>query len=256
MNDSENNEVTSQYTEQVKSKRPRLILVLFLMILFFSGIAVLSDEWMSNRKIKRIAIYGNEMCSKYEIISLIKDSVLKRKVMNVDYTTLTKLVKANDKVRDVRFSSLFNGEFQVFLTERVPLAIHIDNFGNISYCDETGSLFTYKLTDEYHDLPVIRGVPESIYLVRTANLLNSIKNNANEYLEIISEIMPGRGSNTYEIISSDFGYKLVVDDIAGINEQLAKYFTFLSSSLCANEKIKIDYLDLRWEKRLVIGKAA
>ncbi len=244
----------NNFKESDKS-RLRMILLLFVLFIGFWGLSFISDKWLDNRIIKRIAIYGNNMAQKEDILPLISDSIINKQIKNINSSEIIKIVKTNDFVFDVNVNALFNGEFQIFISERKPIAITIDNDGIIKYTDNSGFVFPYYHNDEYIDLPLVRGNENTNEFEATVKLLNKIINEGTEYSDIISEIFPGRGKNTYEIISSDYAYHLVLDDKSSLSEQLSKYYTFMGSSLCGNDLAKIDYIDLRWEKRIVIGKS-
>ena len=256
MTDAENMNEIDEPLGQVKSSRPWLILSLLLVVIAITVLSVISDEWRDNRSIKTVRVFGCSMLSKNVIADLVRDSVKYLQIKDIDISNLVKIVKQNSFVADVRFNPLFNGEFQVFITERVPVAVTVDMDGGLVFSDSYGSVFPFISDTVTFDYPVIRGVIGTERFISTAYLLNRILNENPEYSSIISEIMPGRGKETFDIITSDYGYRIIIDSKSDLGEQLAKYYTFLSSSICGNEKIKIEYIDLRWEKRLVIGKLA
>lgn len=254
MIDAENmNEENAQVSLE-KSSRPWIILSLLISLILIGLLSLISDSWRDNRSIEYVKVYGCNLASVDEISDLIYDSVAHKYIKDIDISEISSIIKSNSFVEEVRLNPLFNGEFQVFITERKPIAITVNSNNELVYVDRNGFAFPYVNKPDIYDYPVIRGFIGTESFVHAAILLNRIITECPEHLEIISEIMPGRGHNTYEIISSDFAYRIIIDGRTNIAEQLSKYYTFLASSICANDKIKIDYLDLRWEKRLVIGK--
>lgn len=254
--DAENMNETENVSVKVPNKRPWLILGLFLTIVFITILAFISDSWRDHRSISDVKIYGSKMASSDSIAQSVYDSVKGKYIKDINLAQIDSIVRTNTFVSEVRLNPLFNGEFQIFINERTPLALTVDISGNLSFADARGYTFPFVQDSTLQSYPIIRGMKGTESFRNTAVLLNRIKSEAPEYYDIISEIMPGRGYNTYEIISSDYGYRIIIDSESSLSEQLNKYFVFLGSSICANDKINIDYLDLRWEKRLVIGKLA
>jgi cell division septal protein FtsQ len=248
MNEIEVKSGRSEYT------RAWLVLSLIFIVTLITLLSIVSDSWRDNRRISKVKVFGCNMSSAEEIEALVLDSVKNLQIMEINNNKIIKLIKKNNFISEVRTNPLFNGEYQIFITERFPIAVSIDSDGNPVFCDGFGETFPYIRDSNAFDFPVIRGLDGTERFTNTARFLNRVVSNFPEYSTIISEIMPGRGINTYEIITSDYGYRLIIDSKSAINDQLKKYYTFLGSGICANEKIKIDYIDLRWEKRLVIGK--
>lgn len=256
MTDFENMNEEFVVSSQRSNKRPWLFLLLLVMIAAITTLSIISDSWLNNQRIKKIKIFGCRMVSEDELTAVLKDSVKNTKIMNVSYSEIAKLVKQNNIIEEVNFNALFNGELHVFVTERIPIAVAINITGDQILVDSNGVVFNYFTDQNHFDYPVIRGSFNSESFRGAAKLLNKILQTEQSYYHFISEIMPGRGIKTYEIITSDYGYRLIVDSDSDIKEQLPKYNMFLTSSICANESYKVDYIDLRWEKRLVIGRAA
>ena len=129
MTDAENMNEIDEPLGQVKSSRPWLILSLLLVVIAITVLSVISDEWRDNRSIKTVRVFGCSMLSKNVIADLVRDSVKYLQIKDIDISNLVKIVKQNNFVADVRFNPLFNGEFQVFITERVPVAVTVDMDG-------------------------------------------------------------------------------------------------------------------------------
>jgi cell division septal protein FtsQ len=256
MINAENMNETEVPLSQGKSSRPWLILSLLIMIVAITVLSLISDSWRDNRSISYVRVYGTVMSNSDDIADLVKDSVEGKYIKSIDISEILNIIRSNRFVADVRVNPLFNGEFQIFVTERVPIALSVNSENKLVFIDSKGYVFPFVQDSTIFDYPVVRGIIGTASFVTTAYVLNKIMIDCPEYLQIVSEIMPGRGHNTYEIISSDYGYRIIIDGQTNLAEQLKKYYVFLSSSICANDKIKIDYLDLRWEKRLVIGKLA
>ncbi|MBX3044300.1 MAG: hypothetical protein KIT33_11630 [Candidatus Kapabacteria bacterium] len=254
MTDAENMNELDEPVSQKRNKRPWLILSLLIVILAITALSLISDSWRDNRSIDYIRVYGNSMVNSSDLNDTLESIITGKYIKDIDIAGITEIIMQNSFVDEVRINPLFNGEFQIFITERKPIAITINQDGELQFVDASGFVFPYSEKFPDNDFPVIRGISGNDRFIQVASLLNRIINESSEYLGIISEIMPGRGHNTFDIISSDYAYRLIIDSRTNLNEQLKKYYTFLGSSICGNEKIKIDYLDLRWEKRLVIGK--
>lgn len=254
MIDAENMNDLEESPSPLNRTRPWLILGLLFTVIAITVLSVISDSWRDNRSIDEVKVYGSLMSSNDEIINSVKDSVVGKYIKDINLASVKAVVSENKFISEVRLNPLFNGEFQIFVTERQPLAIIIDSNGDLKFADEKGFTFPFIQDSSKTDYPVIKGTEGSKNFVKTALLLKKIYNEAPEYSGIVSEIMPGRGYDTFEIISSDYGYRIIIDSKSNLSEQLHKYYVFLSSSICANDKVKIDYLDLRWERRLVIGK--
>lgn len=256
MKNAENMNEIEEPLSQGKSSRPWIILSLLIMIVAITVLSLISDSWRDNRSIGYVRVYGTIMSSSKEIADLVKDSVKGKYIKDIELSEILKIIRKNRFVADVRVNPLFNGEFQIFVTERVPIAVSVNSVNELVFIDASGYAFPFVQDSTIIDYPVVRGIIGTENFVTAAYVLNKIMIDCPEYLQIVSEIMPGRGHNTFEIISSDYGYRIIIDGQTNLAEQLKKYYVFLSSSICANDKVKIDYLDLRWEKRLVIGKLA
>ncbi|MDX9791189.1 MAG: hypothetical protein WC313_02745 [Candidatus Kapaibacterium sp.] len=255
MTDTENvNEIKETVSKRSNSKRPWLIVLLFFALIGFVVLSVISDKWRENRSISAIKVYGSKMSSADNIIDSISNLVLKKYIKDINTNDLSDIIKRNVYVEDVRIVPLFNGECQIFISERIPVALSVNHGGSLIFADREGHVFPYQPDIASVDLPVLRGIVGSSSYSEASNLLSRIVDECPEYTGIISEIMPGRGHNTFEIITSDYGYRIIIDSNTSLSDQLSKYYIFLGSSICGNEKINIDYLDLRWEKRLVVGK--
>lgn len=254
MSDAENMNDIEESPSPVNRTRPWMILGLLFTVVLISLLSIISDSWRDNRSIDEVKVYGSLLSSNQDLVNSVEDSVIGKYIKDINISAIKSIIKENRFVSEVRLNPLFNGEFQIFITERQPLALIVDLKGDLSFVDAKGFTFPFVQDSSKTDYPVIRGNEGSVSFIKTALLLKKIYDEAPEYSGIISEIMPGRGVNTFEIISSDYGYRIILDAKSNLSEQLNKYYTFLGSSLCANDKVKIDYLDLRWERRLVIGK--
>jgi len=128
-----NSEIIENNSENLRKEydksRLRMILLLFFLIVGFSLLSVIADSWMDNRTIKKVRVFGCSMSSKGDIAALVRDSVIHKRIMDVNTSEIIKRVKTNNFVSDARVNALFNGEFQVFVTERNPVGITIDNSG-------------------------------------------------------------------------------------------------------------------------------
>ena len=121
----------NNFKESDKS-RLRMILLLFVLFIGFWGLSFISDKWLDNRIIKRIAIYGNNMAQKEDILPLISDSIINKQIKNINSSEIIKIVKTNDFVFDVYADS----EKQQYVSLYNYSETHIDNIDKTYFsCD-------------------------------------------------------------------------------------------------------------------------
>lgn len=244
-----------KYKEK-KIKKRTLIIQLLLAITAVISLIFLAKELNSEKSIKVITVEGNnivpgELISE-EICRPIVDSAGK----NLKLENIRSAVNSNPFIKNSIVVRDGAEELNVVVQERRPIALICDSIGNLKYIDEEGVILPYAYVDKFPDLALLRGFDpalDSLALSDARKILNELMKAENELIyNSISEIVYNRDTKGFSMLSSGFSLKIIFGKPGNFEEKVEKLMSFWKSELKTLDVNKIEYIDLRWAKRLIL----
>lgn len=208
--------------------------------------------------IKNIVISGNEAVAKEDIIKLTGiesgQNIFKLNLVKVQYT-----IKENPLFEKVRVKKCLPDKVEVQVEERKPAAF-LNLKGDFYLVSENGIIFKKLSSVIYENLPIITNVDlKNIVLGSETNsyglnvglkIIKDIKSVQPELLACISEINAGDSGEI--IVYTNNGIKIKVDN----NTDKSKWLRVNKVISAANaEKISVGYVDMRYNKQIVLKPA-
>lgn len=230
------------------------------------GVAVvLSLVWITRSfvlvapyfNVNEVVVVGNNTIPKEDIIKStgvsFGQNVFKLNLIKVQYQ-----VKENPLFDKVHVKRCFPDKIEIHVEERKPSAL-LNIKGDLYLVSDDCVIFKKLSSVIYENLPIItnvnlRGVvlgsvADSFGLKTGLKILRDVKSVQPEFLNCISEINVG---NTQEIVVyTDNGTKLKVD---GKTDKGKWAYVSKAISAAGADKISIGYIDIRYNKQIVLGK--
>jgi cell division septal protein FtsQ len=246
-------------------RRRRVLLVFIFAFALVAGGAVLTlttYQYLTNPEsfqVRKIIIEGAEFAPQEEIADAVRQ-LTAGNVLLVDLKQVRSAVESHPWVAEATVRKVLPDTLQIGISERVPTACVILE-GEIYLTDDSGILID-KLRPEHPfiGLPVIGGIDslepdkrrERIALA--ASMLSDLKRRRSHWYERLSEIYPEPLRRTrlrFKDMDCDFLVDAETGELVG---SLGKYFDIEAS--IRKRYNKIDYIDLRFDRRLVVKAEA
>ncbi|HUX06793.1 MAG TPA: FtsQ-type POTRA domain-containing protein [Acidobacteriota bacterium] len=251
--------------ERSKARRKRRFLLVSALALILIGAAfgmtLAAYQFLTNPesfKVSEILIEGAEFASHAEIAETVRQ-LTAGNVLLVDLQQVRAAVEAHPWVREARVRKVLPDTLQITVDERHPTALVILQ-GEIFLTDGSGILIDrFRPEHPFIGLPLIGAVDglepeERTNRLRLAtDMLGDLKLRRPDWFEVLSEIYVAplkKMKLRLNSIDCDFFFDGGRGDLV---DSLEKYFSVEASIHRLYNKI--DYIDLRFDRRLVIKSA-
>ncbi len=251
--------------ERSKARRRRRYLLVFALALILIGAAVgmtlMTYQFLTSPdsfQVQNILVEGAEFASDEDIVETVQQFTAGN-VLLVNLQQVRAAVEEHPWVREARVRKVLPGTLQITISERLPTALVLLQ-GEIFLTDGSGILID-RLRPEHPfiGLPLIGAVeglkPEERKerLQLATAMLADLKTRRPVWYESLSEIYATPLSKMklrFTSVDCDFFFDGGRRDLV---ESLAKYFSVEAS--IHNLYNRIDYIDLRFDRRLVVKSA-
>jgi cell division septal protein FtsQ len=242
-------------------RRRRVLLLLFLAVALVgaaAGLTLAAYQFLTSPEsfqVRKIIVDGAEFASTDEISEAVR-KLTEGNVLLVDLKQVRTAVESHPWVKAAQVRKVLPDTLQISVVERIPTACVILE-GEIYLTDESGSLIDrLKPEHPFIGLPLIGGLdglePERRHerLALAVAMLSDLRQRKPAWFERLSEIYPEPLMHS-RLRLRDMDCLFLVDcsdeDLIG---QLEKYFSVEAS--IRKRYNKIDYIDLRFDRRLVV----
>lgn len=241
-----------------QNRKVRLYLFLSFSIMTFTVLIVCAYRWRSEKKVQSLAVEGNFFIPQGEI----KDS-LSESLLNSDevLSSVKSRVKENPFVQATYISHSQPEVLNIEIKEKRPVAITIDDYGTPGFIDNYGETLPYKNYEQLMNLPIVRGMynlsqVDSSALKGFLSILAEIEKRDKFLKDIISEIIYDKKGKTFSMLTDDMCKKVLFGDLSSIDLKILKLSSFIKSVYYEIDLTKIDYIDLRWGRSVVLKNVA
>jgi cell division septal protein FtsQ len=234
-------------------KKFGLISFVAVVILTFGILVFASGQKDKEVKITNIEIKNNTYLSNIEIIDLIKNDVINFKKDSINIIQIYAKINQNQYIESTNL--YYDDESLIVeVKERKPIAYIIQN-SESKFLSNDFKIIEYRKINNSLDLPILRlnGSKKIKDLSNLKSLFDFINDENVKFLKShISEIFYNTNNSEVEFvltensISVKLGY---VNDWQKNIKKLEDYWLTISM----NEKNRINNIDLRWEKRIIIS---
>lgn len=234
-------------------KKFGLISFVAVVILTFGILVFASGQKDKEVKITNIEIKNNTYLSNIEIIDLIKNDVINFKKDSINIIQIYAKINQNQYIESTNL--YYDDESLIVeVKERKPIAYIIQN-SESKFLSNDFKIIEYRKINNSLDLPILRlnGSKKIKDLSNLKSLFDFINDENVKFLKShISEIFYNTNNSEVEFvltensISVKLGY---ANDWQKNIKKLEDYWLTISM----NEKNRINNIDLRWEKRIIIS---
>jgi cell division protein FtsQ len=244
-----------------------------LTVIFIVLIVMLSIKWRSDSVINKITITGNYTISREEILSAarLKDSAFDSDEINIDL--IRNRISGHKEVKKAYVSLELPSDLKIEIIERRPVAI-LNGGSEILLIDDELEIFPFKNAVKMYDLPVISGVrteikPDPMKKYNEEDLrlalfliLNTYKESKATY-NYISEVNLSDPDKIIVYMSEDsspfYFPKKANESISNkeyqelILNRIEVFETYLKQSLDNHLKKNVNYVDLRYDNKVILN---
>lgn len=245
---------------EVSSKKGWLYLLLFLVVLFISGIVYLSNSFAQQQNITKITLTGNEIVSSADLIKNINLNEYNSKQKSNLLNQLKSRVEKNPYVEFAYIYQKNSSEIIVEVHEKQPTAIIIDDDGNNSFAANDGTVLPNYSKFTELDFPIIRGIDVTKsncrkILKSAIHLLSGIKSGSPYDLsKSISEIIYNKNENNFRVSLSESGKEILIGNSVDIEDKSEKLIVLLRNIEQEQDLADAESIDLRWKNQIVVKR--
>lgn len=244
-----------------------------LTIIFIGLIVILSVNWRSDAVIDKIIVTGNYTISREDILNSarLKDSAVNSADINID--NIRNRIAGHKEVKKVFVSLELPSELKIDIIERRPVAI-LNGGSEILLIDDELEIFPFKNAVKMYDLPVISGVrteikPDPMKKYNEEDLRLALYLILNTYREskatynYISEVNLSEPDKIIVYMSEDsspfYFPRKINESISNKDYQellvnkIDVFETYLKQSLDNHLQKNINYVDLRYENKVILN---
>lgn len=225
-----------------------VVLILIAVLVYFA------IQWNSSRVIDEINFSGNKIIDTKELNAMISKDIINK---SKDSVELSKIESKINKHALVLSSSVsFDGisGIDVEIIEREPKAYVLSGKGNVYLTDTSGYLLPIAKLKQQAMLPLVRLKDSELKAAANPKnavaVLNELSNVDFKYLYSMLEhiTMDKRG---YILKFCDMDFDVVIGKAEKLRKKMEKLSSFWKEILIKKSIIDIDYIDLRWEDRII-----
>jgi cell division septal protein FtsQ len=235
---------------------PNLLLVLSSVMILVVVLYYLSNNWSQEHIITDVRITGNKFVAAEDLYSLVKKNVFGKLKRDINLDTLNKIILTNPYICIAEPNYGLRGELNIKVTERLPIAYLLRNDGKVMLIDDLGFVFPSKGLPKDTDLPVISNYNININaqcIKKCAAFIESLNKSKAEYDSYILEYQLTGDYRVIKAVSQDYNFELIMSTESDPVLQIEKYTDFLKNLNKTDSKKNVEYIDLRWNNRVVIG---
>jgi cell division septal protein FtsQ len=233
-----------------------LLLIISFVLILVVALYYLSHNWSQEHIITEVKITGNKFVETKDLYSLIKKNVYGKLKRDINLDTLNKLILSNPYIKITEPSYGLRGELNIKVTERNPIAYLLRNDGKVMLMDDLGFVFPLKSLPKDTDLPVISNYnvnTNANCIKKSALFIENLKKFRSEYDSYILEYKFTGDYRVIKAVSQVYNFELIMNTEMDPSLQIEKYTDFLKNLNKTDSKKNINYIDLRWNNRVVIG---
>lgn len=240
--------------------KPKILLILAIVVLVFSALIYISLKWQTKQKIDEIRISGSEYLFQNEILSIIKPFISTKSDSLVILKRIEDALEKHPFIKESVATIERNHILKVDITERTPIGLYRNKDGSFSYLDKSGRLIPHRFIVKFSDLIVVTSKSKSSkndkkiarYAAKILTVLSNSKYEDFNYK--ISELVYDNRNATYYLLSSAPDYRILLGRSEEIDNKLDKLQEFLQSEVNSSLTDADYQLDLRWHNRIIVSK--
>lgn len=252
----------ANFFRKLKVNKVYLLLILAFMLIVWTFLIYYSGQWNMNHQIEKISVEGNTYLSEDEVLKAIDSKatigMLKSKIALSDIEN-----KARKSPFIRKAIARFSGKSKiiVLVEERKPLSLFITRNGELAYLDKDGTIFPHRAIRAYNDLPIVTGLYQNNEVDKKAlkdamSILDKLYNLEDKFVyNLISELKYNSHYNSFEIITSDTGIKVLFGRLDKIEEKATKLSRFWQRFMISTPADSLKYIDIRWQKQVLVMPA-
>lgn len=233
-----------------------MLIILAMILIVVAFLILFSTKWSEDKVITEVKVTGNYFIKEKEIIDIIDDYALKQPKKNIKLDSISKLVTTNNYILQANSSYGINGELKIEVVEREPISFIVDNAGSLQVVDKFSFIFDNFSLPKNLDLPIIYLNSENYNkysLKNTLEFISSLKKSNLNINDYISYFNLDSDSRIIKAKDKLFNLELIFTRNFDSKLQFNKLTFFLDNYIFSNVNY-IDYLDLRWDSKILIGR--
>ncbi|MFH1052591.1 MAG: hypothetical protein V1779_16855 [bacterium] len=250
--------ILNRILRKIFKKENRLFLYLSLVIISILFLSAYANKWSSGQTIESFVITGNKFIPTDELLGNVDSSLIECLRNDVELLELKDEIVKHPYILTSYVMQKNSSVIEIEVTERIPIALLVKNDGNLCYCDAMGYILPYRLSLQFHELPILRNL--FIYdKVDTNALLDAVsilkrldKPEFSRFERIVSELEYDRKRKSFIITTGDNAYKVIFGNAKDINKKLDLICDFFENSLQEIKTSDIKYIDTRWDERIIV----
>jgi cell division septal protein FtsQ len=234
-------------------KKIGLILFVAIVLLTFGILVFASGKNDKELKIKNIVVKNTNYLFDYEIKNIINEDVIDVKKDSINIIKVYAKINSNQYIEK---SNLYYDDENLIveITERKPIAYVIQN-KETKFLSNDFKILEYRKISNYLDLPVLhligsKSISELNNLEKLFTFLNDSKV---KFLKShISEIFYNTSNSEVDFILTENAVKVKLGYSKDWEKNIKKLENYWLT-ISFRERNNINFIDLRWEKRIVIS---
>jgi len=236
----------------------RVFIVLCSVILLISALAIFANMWSSNKIITSLAISGNIVIPELEIISTIHTPIINTTKNQISLQQIRRDVLHHPYVQSVAVEGSHSNQINIEIKERKPLAIIVGPDGSLVYYDENAVALPYRLSEKFHDMPLLRGVfvngkIDTVCLLCGIKIIKELSKETYRTLySITSEVIYQQDQKLFYLMTADAGVKIMLGETGNLDDKLDLLLAYWKEKGQKAKTANSEYIDLRWKDQLVV----
>lgn len=242
-------------------RKNKTLSVLVAAVLLLCVLTLVAYNWQQTQKVNTTMISGNNLLTKSEINAIV-DKVVAHSNGEVNLFELKKELLKNEYVADAKVWVKAKGIIGIEITENVPIALLVDNSGNIRFVGLSGDVFNVRFSNNYNNLPIITG----IYLDGTDKIIthalqgairiaNELQNSFPQLDMLVSEIRFDVKKQNYSLYMNDDKYRIELgranDRNNDVYNKLTNIEIFFTAEQFYTAAPDIKIIDAQWQNMIV-----
>ncbi len=244
--------------KSILSKNNRIYLTLFFVISCIITLIIYSNRWSGNITVTKISIKGNRILSKNEILSSLDNTIDQMKNKDIQLLKIKSEVETNPYIFKAFVMRKSLSEIIINVQERKPIAILVEPMGKLCFLDKNSVRLSYRISPYIVDMPLIRNSINDMSIDSEAikgaiKILNNVNQDGNfSFAKYISNIVYNPINRNYSCLISNNFCKILLGQAINIKEKVDLLRSFWNNKLTNINMATINYIDLRWNNRVIV----
>ncbi|HRP02539.1 MAG TPA: FtsQ-type POTRA domain-containing protein [Candidatus Kapabacteria bacterium] len=235
---------------------PVLLIIMAMILIIIAFLYIASTKWSDNTIVTEVTVKGNNFVKEQEIVNIIKGYVINQPKKYIKLDSVSKLILKNNYILTANANYGLNGELQIEVAEREPIAYVVDKSGDLKIVDKYSFIFENYSVPKNLNLPIIYLNKENYdkYSLRnTLEFISVLSTKEQSFNDYIMDFTTDDDSRVIRATGKLYNLKLLFSSLVEPEKQFNKLVYFIGNYEFTNAN-QLSYLDLRWEQKVLIGR--